>query len=202
MKRFNYNFFIMALAMLSAPLVNAQSAPQWKIDKSHASVNFSVDHFFSAVTGKFKNFDGAFYFDQEDLSSSTFSFTIQVASVNTDEPDRDEHLQSADFFNAKKWPTMKFVSTSVEKKGKDNFVLHGNLTIRDKTQKVALPMQITGVMDNPWNAEKVIMGIKISTVIDRTQYGVGTGSWAATAVVGDEVQITINMELDGEKQSL
>jgi polyisoprenoid-binding protein YceI len=185
---------IAAVTVLQA---SAQTAPKWEIDKSHASVKFSVNHFFSAVDGKFKAFKGDFYFNPELPSASKFNFEIDVNSISTDEPDRDKHLQSEDFFDAAKWPKIKFVSTSVVKKGKDAYVIKGNLTMRDKTLAVELPMKITGMMENPWNKEKVILGIAINATLDRTKWGVGTGSWAATAIVGDEVTIAINMELDG-----
>ena len=175
------------------------ASKNWSIDKAHASVNFSINHFFSAVQGKFKSFQGDFNFDPDQLNESSFVFSIDVNSVDTDEDDRDKHLQSEDFFNAKKWPKMKFKSTKVVKAGKDQYKIHGKLTIRDVTKEVVLPMKVTGLIDNPWQEDKVIMGIQIKTTINRTDYGVGTGSWAATAVVGDDVDVTINMELDGEK---
>ena len=190
---------LLAFAFLGTTTTIAQDAPHWKIDNSHASVNFSVNHFFSAVTGKFKEFSGDFYFNPENASASKFSFSIQVASIDTDDQERDDHLQSEDFFAAKKYPTMNFESTSVKKKGKDSYIIEGYLTIRGTKKKVTLPLKITGMMDNPWQDGKVIMGISMETVIDRTEYGVGTGSWAATTIVGDEVTIKINMELDGEK---
>ena len=190
---------LLAFAFLGTMTTNAQDAPHWKIDNSHSSVNFTVNHFFSEVTGKFKKFSGDFNFDAENPSKSKIWFTVQIASVDTDDQERDDHLQSEDFFAAKKYPTMNFESTSVKKKGKDSYVIDGFLTIRGTKKKVSLPMKITGVMDNPWQDGKVIMGVSIETTIDRTEYGVGTGSWAATTIVGDEVGIKIVMELDGEK---
>lgn len=185
--------------LFSAVTITAQSAKHWNIDKTHASVNFGIDHFFSEVTGKFKEFDGNINFDPANLGASNATFTIKVASVNTDEKDRDDHLQSADFFDASKFPTMKFVSTKFEKKSDAQYLVHGKLTIKDITKDVVLPMKITGRTDNPWKPGYEILGVQITTNIDRTQYGVGTGSWAATAVVGDEVRIKVNMELDAAK---
>ncbi len=188
---------LLTFAFLGTISTQAQDAPKWKIDNSHASVGFSVNHFFSAVTGKFKEFNGEFYFDPENPASSKFNFTVQVASVDTDDDERDDHLQTADFFDVDNYPTMTFESTEVRKKKKDEYVIEGFLTIRGSKQKVTLPLVITGMMDNPWVEGKVILGISMETTIDRTDYGVGTGSWAATAIVGDEVTISINMELDG-----
>ncbi|NQV53294.1 MAG: polyisoprenoid-binding protein [Flavobacteriales bacterium] len=178
---------------------SAQTAKQWNIDKSHASVQFSIDHFFSSVPGKFKKFEGEINFDPNDLKGSKAVFTIDVRSVDTDEPERDGHLQSEDFFNAEKWPEMKFVSTRFEKKSDKEYIVHGKLTLRDVTKEVALPLTIKGRMDNPWKEGYEILGIKIDTSINRTDFGLGTGSWAATAVVSDEVEIEISMELDAKK---
>ena len=178
---------------------HAQKAKKWNVDKSHASVNFSINHFFSAVTGKFKDFDGDITFDPNDMEGSKASFTIEVASINTDDPDRDKHLQSDDFLAAEKYTTITFVATSFTKTEDNMYDVMGKFTMRGVTKEVTLPLKITGRMDNPWKKGYEILGISISTALDRTAYGVGTGSWAATAIVGDEVTINISMELDSEK---
>lgn len=177
----------------------AQSATQWKLDKSHTSVNFSINHFFSAVTGKFSNFDGAFNFDPNNVAESKADFTIAVKSVNTDDSKRDKHLQSGDFFNASEFPNISFKSTKIEKKNNKEFLVHGQLTIRDKTKDVVLPLKITGEMEHPMMKGTIILGLASNLKINRTEYGVGTGSWAATMVVGDEVDINIHMELNRKK---
>ncbi|GAB4382377.1 MAG: YceI family protein [Salibacteraceae bacterium] len=173
--------------------------PTWNIDKSHASVSFSVDHFFTSVHGRFKKFDGDIRFDPNKPSESKAVFEIDVKSIDTNEPERDQHLLSEDFFYAEKYPTIKFVSTKIEKKDEHNFIVTGNLTMRGVTKPITFPVHMKGIMDNPWVEGKVIMGIEIKTTINRTEWNVGTGSWAATAVVGDEVDVEISMELDGKK---
>ena len=124
---------------------------------------------------------------------------MQVASIDTDEPDRDEHLLSDDFFNAEKYPTIKFESTGFIKRSENSIIVEGKLTMRGTTREIDLPLEIKGTMDSPWVDGKVIMGVAINTALDRTDYGVGTGSWAATATVGDEVRIEINLELQADK---
>lgn len=176
--------------------VNAQTATMWTIDKSHTSVNFTVNHFFSAVTGKFKSFNGNVLFDPNNTQGSKADFTISVAGVDTDDAKRDEHLQSADFFDVKTFPTMSFRSTRVEKKSETEFLVHGKLTIKDTTKDVILPLKITGEMEHPMMKGTIILGVEIETTIKRSDYGVGTGSWAATMVVGDDVRIRIPMELN------
>jgi polyisoprenoid-binding protein YceI len=191
------NLFL--LVTLVATALQGQNAPEWKLDKSHASVQFGINHFFSEVPGSFSDFTGTFYFDENNLKGSKVEFAVKVASVTTGEPDRDSHLQSPDFFDAAKYPQMTFVSTGIQKTGANTYNIQGKLTIRDVTRTVTLPLIITGKADNPWKEGAVIMGWKIETTLDRTQYGVGTGSWAATAIVGDEVRIKVQMELDGKK---
>lgn len=174
----------------------AQDAPQWKLDKSHTSVNFSIDHFFSAVKGRFTEFDGTFYFDPEKPENSRAEFIIRVSSVDTDSKKRDKHLQSDDFFYSEKFPDIKFSSDKIEKKSEKEFLVHGKLTIKGITKKVVLPMKITGLMEHPMMKGTMVLGLLIGTTIDRTDFEVGTGSWSTGAVVGDEVRIEIPMELN------
>ncbi len=199
MKKVKIAFLASLLLLASGLNVNAQKAKKWNVDKSHASVNFSVNHFFSAVTGKFKDFSGDITFAPDDLEGSKVSFTFQTKSVDTDEDERDKHLQSEDFFAAEKFPTITFVSNKFVKKSDKLYEVVGKLTMRGTSKEIALPLTITGRMDNPWKKGYEILGISINTTLDRTDYGVGTGSLAATAIVGDEVRISISMELDAEK---
>ncbi len=180
----------------ASTLAQGQEATKWKIDQAHTSVNFSINHFFSAVLGQFEEFDGKMLFDKDNLDASSFTFSIQVSSINTDSQKRDNHLQSKDFFNAKEWPEIKFVSSKITKVAGDNYMAHGKLTIRDVTKEVKIPFKITGEMQHPMMKGTYIKGLEFEYTLDRTEYGVGTGDWAATAVVGDEVKITIPMELN------
>lgn len=191
--------FAVIISAISTLSINAQNATQWKIDKSHTSVNFSINHFFSAVTGKFKDFDGTIYFDPNNLKGSKANFSLAINSVDTDNAKRDKHLLSKDFFEAKKYPKMSFKSTKFEKKSDKYYLVHGKMTIKDKTKNVVLPMKITGQMEHPMMKGTIVLGLEIETKIDRTDYGVGTGDWAATMVVGDEVKIHIPMELNRTK---
>ncbi len=191
--------FAVAITALSAFSANAQDATMWKIDKSHTSVNFSINHFFSSVPGKFTDFGGMVHFDPNNLKGSKADFSVSISSVNTDDAKRDKHLQSKDFFDAKSYPKMSFQSTKFEKKSDKEYLIHGKLTIKDVSKNVVLPMKITGEMEHPMMKKKIILGIVIDATIDRTDYGVGTGDWATTMVVGDEVKIHIPMELNRTK---
>lgn len=185
-----------ALTLAGSSFVNAQKAEAWMLDKAHTSVNFDVKHFFSTVNGSFNDFDGTFKFHPEDLKNSKFSFTIPVESINTNNQKRDNHLRSDDFFSAAKYPEIRFESTSFEKTGGDQYVVHGNLKIKDKVKKVSIPFEVKGVMDHPMMKGTKILGLAFNTTIDRTDYEVGVGDWASDMVVGDNVDVAVNMELN------
>ncbi len=190
---------LLLLTVIGGTTAFAQKAEMWMVDKDHTSVNFTINHFFSEVNGKFNSYEGSFHFDPSNLKGSEFSFTIDVASVDTDNAKRDDHLQSEDFFNAKKFKTIKFASSKIEKVNGNDYIAYGKLTIRDVTKDIKLPFTITGKMEHPMMKGVTILGVSIKTTINRTDYGVGTGDWAATMVVGDKVTISIPMELNAKK---
>jgi polyisoprenoid-binding protein YceI len=173
-------------------------APEWHIDNNHTSISFEVTHFFTPVAGSFKDFEGNLHFDPENLTESSASFVVEVASVETDNKKRNNHLQSADFFDAEKYPEMKFISSSFEKNGND-YIINGKLTIRDVTKDVHIPVKLLGLGEHPMKKSKLITAMRAEFSLNRNDYGVGTGSWSATAVVGDEVKISILLEANRSK---
>ena len=184
--------FVLVLGVLNS---QAQQAKEWKLDKNHTSVTFTVKHFFTNVNGNFTDYDGSFYFDPDKPSASKFTFSIPVSSINTNNKKRDADLVSDNFFNAEKYPEIKFVSAKFEKKSATEFIVHGDLLIKDITKKVAIPFEITGQMEHPMREGTKLIGLSFNTSLNRTDYKVGTGNWATTLVVGDNVDIEINMEL-------
>ena len=106
-------------------------------------------------------------------------------------------MKSEDFFNASKYPNIKFKSTGFEKRGKNKYVVNGNLIIiKDVTKKVAIPFEVTRKMEHPMMKGTIILGLSFNTSLNRTDYGVGTGDWASDMVVGDNVDVAVNMELN------
>ncbi|MDZ7716862.1 MAG: YceI family protein [Balneolaceae bacterium] len=174
----------------------AIKATEWKIDSVHSNITFEVSHFFTPVQGAFKKYDSQIYFSPENLEESSVNIDIQVSSIDTDNQKRDGHLQSPDFFNAEKYPTISFKSDRITKEGDNKFIAHGKLTIKDVTKDVKLPFTLLGVKDHPMKENTKVAGMKIDYSIDRTDFKVGTGDWAATAVVGDNVDISIALELN------
>ncbi len=173
-----------------------RNTTSWEIDKAHSSIQFTVTHFFTSVTGTFDDVEADINFDPANLEESNIDVTIPVESINTRNDRRDGHLKSDDFFNTAEWPNMRFTSNTIEQTGDNSFVARGELTIRDVTRDFDLPFELKGVMDHPMQENTKVAGIAANTQLMRSDYGVGVGDWAATAVVGDEIDITLNLELN------
>lgn len=192
------SFLLLSISQVIAADDN-MVADEWNIDRSHSNVSFSITHFFTPVDGSFEEYNADIQFDPNDLDNSSIDVTIPVSSINTKNERRDNHLKSEDFFNTSEWPNIEFVSNRIEQTGENQFVAHGELTIRDVTREFELPFKLLGVMDHPMQEGKKVAGISANAQLNRTDYGVGVGDWAATAVVGDEVNIRLNLELTANK---
>lgn len=166
----------------------------YKIDAAHSDILFKVKHLMiTTVTGNFKSFDATLTAEAEDFSDAQISFTADVNSVDTRSEQRDGHLKSDDFFNAEKFPQLKFTSTSFSKNG-DGYVLKGDLTIRDITKPIELKADYNGAMVDPWGQHKV--GFEAEGIIKRKEYGL---SWDAVTeaggiVVSDDVKLQLNVQ--------
>lgn len=188
-------------ALLLAPLTLAAApdALSWNVDGAHSAVTFSVRHFFTPVKGQFDTFEAQLAYDPTSPETASVRVTIPVASINTSNERRDNHLKSPDFFEAEKYPTITFVSESVTKVGENQLIVRGPLTIKDQTRQIELPVTVLGIMDMPEqmrrpNGPTKVAGFEARLTLDRGDFGVGVGNWAATAVVGKDVEITIAIE--------
>lgn len=170
----------------------AYVAGTWKLDPTHSEVTFSVRHLaISKVRGSFDAFDATLV-TAEDPTNSSVEATIEIASVNTNQKDRDNHLRTNDFFKADEFPTMTFVSSSVALTGNDISVV-GDLTLRGVTKSVTLVGEFGGITTDGYGQTKA--GFEATTKINRHDFGV---SWNAALeaggfTLGDDV--TINFEL-------
>lgn len=168
----------------------------YKIDPSHAHANFSVKHMMiSKVNGGFEKITGTFLYDPEDLSRSSVNVSIDVGSINTNEPQRDAHLKSADFFDIEKYPVMEFRSTRFYRNG-DDLMVTGDLTIHGVTKPVELEVEeLSDEVKDPWGNIK--RGVSAKTKIKRKDFGLTWNAALETGgfLVGDEVQISIDAEL-------
>jgi polyisoprenoid-binding protein YceI len=193
------SLFLLTFVLIAAGNLNdttdTNEAPAWSIDKAHSAVQFKVRHFFTPVPGSFDEFDGIIRFDPNNLDGSSIDVNIAVSSVNTNNSDRDEHLRSDDFFDTADFPEMHFKSNSIRQTGDNTYVAEGSLTIRDVTREIELPFEFLGAMEHPMRDNTTVAGFRAEYKLMRTDFGVGSGSWAMTAVVGDEIDIEIFMEV-------
>lgn len=166
----------------------------YTIDKAHSEVVFQVRHLLTRVRGRFSDFEGTITYDEANPERSSVSATIRPASIDTNEPDRDKHLRSADFFDVEKFPTLTFTSTRVVKKDAEHFDVMGDLTIHGVTRPVTLNVSFLGKAKDPWGNER--LGFEAETTINRKDYGLMWNAPLETGgfLVGDEVRITLSVQ--------
>ncbi len=191
---------IITLASLTLlPASAAFSADKYAIDASHTSTDFSVKHMVIAnVKGGFADISGVIMYDEKDVTKSSVDVTIKAASISTNNEKRDEHLRSADFFDAEKYPNITFKSKSINKT-EDGLMMVGTLTIRDTSKEVSIPFEITGQLKDPWGNMRI--GAEGKLKIDRRDYGLTWNKALETGgvLVGNDIKIELNVEAVMEK---
>ncbi len=177
------------LALLIAGSVSAQT---WNLDKAHAKLGFGVTHLLvSEVEGTFRSFDATINSSKEDFSDAVIELSADVASINTENDQRDNHLKSPDFFDAAKFEKLTFKSTSLKKVEGKKYILAGNLTLHGVTKPVELEVVLNGTAVHPYS-KKTIAGFKVNGKINRADFGIGVKT--PGAIVSDEVNIHANAE--------
>lgn len=196
----NKNQIMKKISVLFASLLimgSTYAQTTWTIDKVHSKIGFSVAHMVVSETeGNFKDFDGKIITKTDDFNGAEVEFTAKVASINTENEKRDGHLKSDDFFNAEKFPDVKFKGVLTKEGGK--YVLKGKFTMRDVTKDVAFDVTYGGTVA-AFGGQKA--GFKLTGKINRQDYGL---KWSKTVeagglVVGDEVELLVKVELDKAK---
>ena len=189
---------IAATLILTVSFTFAQTT--WSFDKSHSKIGFSVTHLvITDVEGNFKEFEGTITTSGDDFENAKIEFSANVASINTENEKRDEHLRSDDFFNAEKFPQLTFKSKSFSKVDDKNYKLVGDLTIRDVTKEVELNVVYNGTVEDPWGNTK--SGFSLEGEINRFDYNL---KWNKTIeagglVVGEDVTILAKLQLVKQK---
>jgi len=193
---------IVAVATLTASFASVPARsqektalpPLMKVDRNHSTIGFAVPILggLSRVTGKFTDFDLAVVYDETDITKSSVNATIRVTSIDTGVADRDKDLRSAGFFDVDKYPTITFVSHTIEKKDSTHFIAHGTFTMKGVAKEIDLPISLTGQFENPVT-KKLIFGFQASTKLNRRDYGITWEHQALATFVGDEVQIDIDI---------
>jgi polyisoprenoid-binding protein YceI len=172
----------------------------YKIDPMHSEITFKVKHLMiTNVTGSFQEFDASMESAEENFSDAKINFSANVNSISTNNEQRDTHLKSADFFEAEKFPTLQFVSTSLVSKGGSDYVLNGDLTIKGNTKPVSLHVEFGGTMTDFYGQNKA--GFEINGKINRSDFGL---TWSAVTEAGGVVvsdEIKLNMAVQMVKQA-
>lgn len=167
----------------------------YKIDPMHSTIGFAIRHYeINWVNGVFHNFSGVIHFDQANVTRSSVEFTAKIDSIDTGVAPRNNHLKTADFFDAEKFPEMSFKSTKVEKKGKDAYLVYGDLTMKGVTKAISFPFTLAGALKDAQGNTR--FGVEAKTKIDRRDYGITYGKPMAIGGfdIGNEVTITLNLE--------
>jgi polyisoprenoid-binding protein YceI len=172
-----------------------ETATKWVIDPMHSEVQFKVKHLvISTVSGFFKSFNGELLTDNDDFENAEIDFTLDIDSIDTNQTQRDEHLKSAEFFDAAQYPQISFKSTSFTKTDDEEYELKGNLTIKDQTKPVTLAVEFGGSATDFYGNTKA--GFEISGKVNRKEFGL---TWdgvteAGSIVVGEDIKLLINIQ--------
>jgi len=168
---------------------------KWTVDNLHSQIGFKVKHMMiTNVSGTFGTFNAEANTNGDQFDHAEFSFSAAIDSINTGVADRDGHLKSDDFFNAEMFPELRFKSTSIDKKDDENYLISGEMTIRDVTKPIELHAEFGGVVVDPYGQTKA--GFSISGKIKRSEFGL---KWSAVTEAGSIV-VSDDIKLDCEIQ--
>lgn len=168
----------------------------WQIDLAHSTILFSVKHMMlSTARGRFEKFDVDVDFNEQEPARSRIRVQIEAASINTNDPKRDAHLKSPDFFDVENYPTITFVSKRIDKLDDQHGQIVGDLSIRDITQEAVLDVEYSGQMKSPWGT--ISVGASAQTTINRKEWNLTWNQALETGgmLVGDKITINIEVEL-------
>lgn len=169
---------------------------KWTIDPTHSEIGFKVKHMmFTNVSGKFDKYEGTIETEENDFTTAKISFSAEIASIDTRNTDRDNHLKSNDFFDAENHPKLTFTGKSFTKINENNYELTGDLNIRGVAKEIKLPVEFSGLMQDPWGNTKV--GLNIEGKINRKEWGLNWNSALETGgvLVSEEVKLIIDLQL-------
>jgi polyisoprenoid-binding protein YceI len=167
----------------------------WVVDPSHSLVEFSVKHMMIAtVKGRFGAIQGVVRGDPSDLTTAEIEMTVDAASIDTREPQRDQHLRSADFFDVERFPQLRFRSKRIQRQGDGAYRLAGDLTIRDVTREVQFDLTFEGRGKDPWGNERAAFAAE--TRLDRRDFGLTWNTPLETGgiLVGNDVRVSVQLE--------
>lgn len=171
------------------------STIKWALDPTHSEIGFKVRHMMlTNVSGQFGEFTADAETEGEDFNTAKINFSAAIKSINTNNEQRDQHLQSPDFFDKDKYPAITFKSSSFIKQDEDTYKLEGDLTIKEVTKKVTLQVEFGGVSKDPWGNTKA--GFSLNGKINREDFGL---TWNAALETGG-VLVSSDVKLHAEIQ--
>lgn len=178
-------------ALLTLALASRAEVVAYKIDSVHSSAGFTLRHLVSKFSSSFTKVSGTVNFDAAAPEKSSVEATVEIASVSTANEKRDNHIKSPDFFDATKFPTATFKSTSWKKTGENTFDVAGALTIKDVTKPIVLKTELVGT--GPGMGGATLTGWAATTVLKKSDFGLA-GPAMLSSVLGDDVTVNISVE--------
>jgi polyisoprenoid-binding protein YceI len=178
------------------------TARAYAIDKAHSEVTFQVRHLLTKVRGRFSEYSGTVHVNEQEPGNSSVSLTIDAASIDTSNSDRDQHLRSDDFFAVQTYPTLTFDSSRVVTTGVDTYDVTGTLTIRGVAREIVLPVTYLGVAKDPWGNARA--GFEAEVTINRKEFGLLWNAALETGglLVGDDVRISVSIQAIAQPEDL
>ena len=174
---------------------------KWVLDPIHSEISFKIKHLMiSNVSGSFTRFQGEAETEGGDFTTALVNLTAEMSSISTNNDQRDAHLRNADFFEVEKFPELNFQSTGVEKKDADNFILHGDLTMKGITRPVKLNVEFNGLTKDPWGGERA--GFVVTGKINRSEFGVNFNGVLETGGVMLSEEVKLVSEVQFVKQAV
>jgi polyisoprenoid-binding protein YceI len=169
---------------------------KWVLDSTHSELGFKIKHLMiTNVSGSIKNFQAEVKTEGDDFSTAQINLTADMASITTNNEQRDAHLRNSDFFEVETHPELTFKSTKIEQKDSDEYTLYGALTIKGITKPVKLNVEYNGVAKDPWGGERA--GFVITGKINRSEWGINFNGVLETGglMLGEEVKINSEIQL-------
>ena len=174
---------------------------KWVLDPTHSELGFKIKHLMiSNVSGSLKSFEAEVETEGEDFTTAQINLSADMASISTNNDQRDAHLRNSDFFEVEKYPELKFTSTKLEKIDSDTFALFGDLTLKGVTRPVKLNVEFNGVTKDPWGGERA--GFVVTGKINRSDWGVNFNGVLETGGVVLSEEVRIFSELQVVKQAV
>ena len=174
---------------------------KWVVDPTHSDLGFKIRHLMiSNVSGSLKNFEAEAEMNESDFSSAQINLKAAMASITTNNEQRDGHLRTSDFFEVEKYPELKFRSTKIEKTDNDTYALYGELTLKGITKPVKLNVEYNGLTKDPWGSERA--GFLVTGKINRSEWGINFNSVLETGGVALSEEVRISSEIQLVKQAV